>query len=434
MGAMAAKIRRRDGTTAMTAVNGQPDKRGTGTSIVRGAALAIVAVLAASPAARAQVGSDRYSSIVVDARTGQVLEAENQDAERHPASLTKMMTLYMTFEALRDRRISLGDQVPVSAHAASMEPSKLGLVPGTNLTVEQAILGLVTLSANDAAAALGEFLGGDEDRFAQMMTLRARALGMAHTTFRNASGLPDPDQWTSAQDLATLARRILTDFPNDYAYFSTPSFVFHRRVIYNHDTMLKTYPGADGFKTGYTNASGHNLVTSSMRGNVRLIGVVLGAGSNVERNIRMATLLDQGFTEMNVPVGAPVTMARRQTPAPNRLAGLIGSAQAAELPRARQAAVQIAPPPPPRAATHWAIQVGTYASARDASAAAANARRTADGGAVHVEQLKLNGRPAWRAQVVGLTAPEAQSACSALSRHKTACFVLRPEQGQIASR
>jgi D-alanyl-D-alanine carboxypeptidase len=434
MGAMAAKIRRRDGTTAMTAVNGQPDKRGTGTSIVRGAALAIVAVLAASPAARAQVGSDRYSSIVVDARTGQVLEAENQDAERHPASLTKMMTLYMTFEALRDRRISLGDQVPVSAHAASMEPSKLGLVPGTNLTVEQAILGLVTLSANDAAAALGEFLGGDEDRFAQMMTLRARALGMAHTTFRNASGLPDPDQWTTAQDLATLARRILTDFPNDYAYFSTPSFVFHRRVIYNHDTMLKTYPGADGFKTGYTNASGHNLVTSSMRGNVRLIGVVLGAGSNVERNIRMATLLDQGFTEMNVPVGAPVTMARRQTPAPSRLAGLIGSAQAAELPRARQAAVQIAPPPPPRAATHWAIQVGTYASARDASAAAANARRTADGGAVHVEQLKLNGRPAWRAQVVGLTAPEAQSACSALSRHKTACFVLRPEQGQIASR
>jgi D-alanyl-D-alanine carboxypeptidase len=431
---MVAKIRRRDGTTAMTAVNGQPDKRGTGTSILRGAALAIVAVLAASPAARAQVGSDRYSSIIVDARTGQVLEAENQDAERHPASLTKMMTLYMTFEALRDRRISLGDQVPVSAHAASMEPSKLGLVPGTNLTVEQAILGLVTLSANDAAAALGEFLGGDEDRFAQMMTLRARALGMAHTTFRNASGLPDPDQWTTAQDLATLARRILTDFPNDYAYFSTPSFVFHRRVIYNHDTMLKTYPGADGFKTGYTNASGHNLVTSSMRGNVRLIGVVLGAGSNVERNIRMATLLDQGFTEMNVPVGAPVTMARRQTPAPNRLAGLIGSAQAAELPRARQAAVQIAPPPPPRAATHWAIQVGTYASARDASAAAANARRTADGGAVHVEQLKLNGRPAWRAQVVGLTAPEAQSACSALSRHKTACFVLRPEQGQIASR
>ncbi len=417
----------------MTASGQNPvsDGRRRGRRAVFGAALALAGLLLA-PAARAQVGSDRYSSIVVDARTGQVLEAENPDAERHPASLTKMMTLYMAFEALRDRRISLGDQVPVSAHAASMEPSKLGLVPGTMLTVEQAILGLVTLSANDAASALGEFLGGDEDRFAQMMTLRAHALGMAHTTFRNASGLPDPDQWTTAADLALLARRILTDFPADYAYFSTPSFIFHRRVIYNHDTMLKTYPGADGFKTGYTNASGHNLVTSAMRDNVRLIGVVLGAGSNVERNIRMATLLDQGFTEMNVPV----LMARRT--APSRMPSIIGTAQAAELPRARLAAAAPPAPPPPapaaRAATHWAIQVGTYPSARDAGAAAALARRTAEGGEAHVEQLKLNGHPAWRAQVVGLTAPEAQSACAALSRHKTACFVLRPEQGQIASR
>jgi D-alanyl-D-alanine carboxypeptidase len=397
-----------------------------------GAALAVAGLVAAPSAARAQVGSDRYSSIVVDARTGQVLEAENPDAERHPASLTKMMTLYMTFEALRDRRIALGDLVPVSAHAASMEPTKLGLVPGTALTVEQAILGLVTLSANDAAAALGELLGGDEDRFAQMMTLRARALGMSHTTFRNASGLPDPDQWTSASDLAILARRLLIDFPNDYSYFSTPSFVFHRRVIYNHDTMLKTYPGADGFKTGYTNASGHNLVTSSMRGNVRLIGVVLGAASNVERSVQMAALLDQGFTEMNVPITPAVTAVARRVPAPppGRLSGLVGSAQAAELPRARQAAVQAAA----QAATHWGIQVGTYLSAKEAGNAAALARRSAEGGEAHVEPLKLNGRPAWRAQVTGLTAPEAQNACAALSRHRTACFVLRPEQGQIASR
>ena len=144
--------------------------------------------------ARAQIGSDRYSSIVVDAASGNVLEEVNPDAPRHPASLAKLMTLYMAFEALRDRRITLDQLVPVSAHAASMEPSKLGLVPGTRLTVEQAILGLVTKSANDAAAALGELLGGSEDRFAQMMTLRARALGMANTTFPNASGLPDPDQ------------------------------------------------------------------------------------------------------------------------------------------------------------------------------------------------------------------------------------------------
>jgi D-alanyl-D-alanine carboxypeptidase len=395
-------------------------------SVTLGAALAgLLGVVAAHPA-RAQIGSDRYSSIVVDARTGQVLEAESPDAERHPASLTKMMTLYMAFEALRDRRIALEDTITMSAHAASMEPTKLGIPAGSVLTVQEAILGLVTLSANDAASALGEFLGGDEDRFAQMMTLRARALGMAHTTFRNASGLPDPDQWTSAADMALLARRILSDFPNDYSYFSTPSFVFHRRVIYNHDTMLKTYPGADGFKTGYTKASGHNLVTSAMRGNVRLIGVVLGAGSNVERNVHMAALLDQGFTEMGVPVAPAVTAVARREPAPSRLPGLIGSAQAAELPRTRQASAA--------SGTHWAIQVGTYPTAKSAGAAAELARKTAEGGEVHVEAMKLNGHPAWRAQVVGLTAPEAQSACAALSRHKTACFVVRPEQGQLASR
>ena len=153
--------------------------------------------------ARAQIGSDRYSSIVIDAATGNVLSAVNADELRHPASLTKMMTLYMVFEALRDRRIALDQLVPVSSHAASMSPSKLGLLPGTRITVEQAILGLVTKSANDAAAALGELLGGDEERFAQMMTLRARALGMTRTVFRNASGLPDPEQVTTARDLAT---------------------------------------------------------------------------------------------------------------------------------------------------------------------------------------------------------------------------------------
>ena len=149
----------------------------------------VLASLVFTTPAHAQIGSARYSSIVVDATSGDVLEEVNADELRHPASLTKMMTLYLTFEALRDRRITLDEAVPVSAHAASMEPSKLGLVPGSRLTVEQAILGLVTKSANDAASALGELLGGSEDRFAQMMTLRARALGMSRTTFTNASGL-----------------------------------------------------------------------------------------------------------------------------------------------------------------------------------------------------------------------------------------------------
>src|SRR5579863_8496029 len=180
--------------------------------------------------AEAQVGSGRYSAILVDAASGRVLMGANQDELRFPASLTKLMTLYMTFEALRDRRIQFNDIVPVSAWAASQPASKLGLQPGEGLTVEQAVLALVTKSANDAAAALGEMLGGSEDRFAQMMTLRARALGMNRTSFRNASGLPDPNQWTTARDLATLGRRLVLDFPQLYGYFSVSGFVWHNRV------------------------------------------------------------------------------------------------------------------------------------------------------------------------------------------------------------
>src|SRR5689334_1481580 len=321
--------------------------------------------------AAAQIGSDRYSSIVVDATTGNVLEAANADAPRHPASLAKLMTLYMVFEALRDRRITMEEMVPVSPHAASMEPSKLGLVPGTRLTVEEAILGLVTKSANDAAAALGELLGGSEDRFAQMMTLRARALGMNRTTFTNASGLPDPDQWTSARDLATLGRRLISDFPGYYPYFGTRSFTFRRRVIFNHDRMLESYPGADGMKTGYTVASGHNLVTSAVHGGVRLVGVVLGAASNPERDAHMAVLLDQGFEELDVP-------PERRTMVAGRLPSLVSTAHAATL---------TLQPTRPRGAgmASWAIQVGSFSTERAARDAAASARRSTDGGDARIE-------------------------------------------------
>ncbi len=285
--------------------------------------LALVLALAVRPAL-AQVGSARYASLVMDAGSGQVLSAANADEPRYPASLTKMMTIYMLFEALRDRRVTLDQVVPVSDHAAAMSPSKLGLVPGTYITVEQALLGLVTKSANDAAAALGELLGGDEQRFAQMMTLRARALGMTRTTFRNASGWPDPDQVTTARDLALLARHLIQDYPVEYRYFSVPSFVFHGRLIPNHDRMLQTYPGADGLKTGYIDASGCNLVTSAVRGDVRLIGVVMGALNGGERDTHMAALLDAGFDRMGVPIA--------QAEPRLRLPALVASASAATLP------------------------------------------------------------------------------------------------------
>jgi len=394
----------------------------TGSGICGGWLLVVVAIcatiLAAHPAA-AQIGSDRYSSIVVDARTGRELSSVAADEPRHPASLTKMMTLYMVFEALRDRRISLETLVPVTGHAASMQPTKLGLMPGTKITVEQAILGLVTLSANDAAAALGEMLGNDEANFADMMTARAHALGMKHSVFRNASGLPDPDQFTTARDMATLARHLVADFPTEYRYFSTREFVFHRRVIASHDHLLESYAGTDGLKTGYTAASGFNLVTSAVRSDVRLVGVVLGAARAGERDAHMVELLNQGFDTLDVPNPGPPTHHEQ------RLA-LIPQANAAT-------------PGPSTASLHqqqrsWAIQVGAFTTEAAAKQAAIAARKLADDGEIRIESAVVHGKTTWRAMLVGLSQSEANGACGTLSRRKLACAVVRPEQRQVASR
>lgn len=400
------------------------------TSFLLGLATLTGMTLFSCPAA-AQIGSDRYSSIIMDANTGAVLEADDADAPRHPASLAKLMTLYLTFEALRDRRISLDELVPVSENAASMEPTKLGLTPGTRITVEQAILGIVTRSANDAAAALGEMLGGgSEYRFAQLMTLRARALGMRGSTFTNASGLPDPDAWVTARDMATLARRLITDFPGYYHYFSTPRFVFRGQVIFNHDNLLKSYPGADGLKTGYTNASGHNLVTSAVRGGVRLIGVELGCASNGERDAHMAVLLNAAFTQEGVPVEERPQMVARSRSFP----ALVASAHAAEpdrRPEARLRAVSQVRPLP--ASPHWGVQVGSFSSSKAAREAIGRASRTVDGGTGHVERARVHGRTTWRAQLIGLTAEEASAACHALGRRHQACTVLHLDPRQLAA-
>lgn len=275
------------------------------------AGLAVGVVAEARPAKAQYVG--HVSAMVLDANTGTVLAQSDPDLQRYPASLTKLMTLYLAFKSLKAGQMTLDSAIPVSIHAASMAPSKLGLVPGTQFTVEQAILALVTKSANDAACALGEYLGGgDEVRFANIMTQQARAMGMSNTTFRNASGLPDPEQVTTARDLAMLTQHLVAEFPEYYHYFSVPAFYFHRRLVPNHDPMLKTYAGADGLKTGYTDLAGHNLVTSAARGNVRLIGVVLGSRSNPQRSQIMTALLDKGFSDEGVAPMAPLVqvMAR----------------------------------------------------------------------------------------------------------------------------
>jgi D-alanyl-D-alanine carboxypeptidase len=295
-------------------------RQGLGGLAVRLAGLVFGVALAALPwrGAEAQIGSARYSAIVLEARTGTILIDAGADEPRYPASLTKMMTLYMLFEALRDGKTHLGSRVVMSEEAASRPPSKLGIPPGGGLTVEQAILALVTKSANDVAAAVGEHIGGSEERFAQMMTMRARSLGMTQTRFRNASGLPDWEQVTTARDMATLGRRLFTDFPNRYHYFGTVHFAWGRAQIRNHNRMLGDYDGADGIKTGFINASGFNIVTSAQRDGVRLVGATFGGSSWVERDRHMGALLDQGFARMGVAPRAPSSVMAAAAPAPRR--------------------------------------------------------------------------------------------------------------------
>ncbi|MBF0178982.1 MAG: D-alanyl-D-alanine carboxypeptidase [Magnetococcales bacterium] len=240
-----------------------------------------------------------YADLVMEAKTGRILHATEPDELRHPASLTKMMTLYLTFQALKKGQLDLDQKLPISQHAASQSPSKLGLRPGNMIRVEDALLGMVTKSANDATVVLSEALGGTEESFARIMTAKAHELGMNRTVFRNASGLPDPDQVTTARDMAVLGYALVYHFPQYYPYFSRDGFNYAGKHHNNHNNLMKRYAGMDGIKTGYIRASGFNLVASSMRGQTRLIAVVFGGRSAVKRDNHMAVLMDQAFARVH---------------------------------------------------------------------------------------------------------------------------------------
>ncbi len=246
------------------------------------------------------------ASIVVDGNSGAVLQASNPDALRHPASLTKIMTLYLLFERLDAGKIKLDTPLKVSEHASEQAPTKLDLKPGQTLTVEDAIKGIVTKSANDAAVVVAENLGGDEESFAKLMTQKARALGMTRTTYVNASGLPDDDQITTARDQALLGRAIQERFPRYYKYFSTESFVYHGEAMRNHNHLLGSIEGVDGIKTGFTRASGFNLVTSVHRDGRYLVAVVMGGHSAFERDAHMRELIGDHIKEAALKRTAPM--------------------------------------------------------------------------------------------------------------------------------
>jgi D-alanyl-D-alanine carboxypeptidase len=264
--------------------------------------------------------SPQFSSIIVDGNSGAVLSSNNPDGIRRPASLTKIMTLYLLFERLESGKMKLDTEMEVSEFASEQAPTKLGLKPGQTIRVEDAIKGLVTRSANDASVVIAEAIAGDETEFARMMTRKARALGMSKTTYRNASGLPNDEQLTTARDQATLGRAIQDRFPRYYRYFSTSVFAYRGQSIRNHNRLLGNVEGVDGIKTGYTRASGFNLVSSMRRGNRHLIGVVLGGRSGGSRDATMRSLLaenlEKGATKRTVaaiternPADGPVDVA-----------------------------------------------------------------------------------------------------------------------------
>lgn len=277
-------------------------------------ALGVLAAFAWALAQPVQAATPPTASLVMDAYSGKILYSRNADEYRYPASLTKVMTLYLLFEGLEAKKFTLKSRITMTPRGAGMPPSKLGLRAGQTISVEDAILALVTRSANDVASAVGAFLAGTEDDFAVRMTRKARELGMSRTTYKNASGLPNSAQKTTARDQAKLAKRIREDFPQYYHYFSTEYFVWGKSRIRNHNHLLGKYEGTTGLKTGYTNASGFNLTATVERDDKFLIGVVMGGKKAKLRDAQMVEILDKAFPRAVAMKGGNTLMAAAAPP------------------------------------------------------------------------------------------------------------------------
>ena len=396
----------------------------------------LVGSLTLAPAANA-----KYAAIVVDSHSGRVLHSVNADTRNFPASLTKMMTLYMVFEALDDGRLSMDQQLPVSRRAAGQTPSRLGVKAGGSLSVRNAIGALVVKSANDAATVVAEALGGTEVKFAQMMTKKARELGMRSTTFRNASGLPNRGQLSTARDMSVLAVALLNDFPGHYAVFSSPNFKYGGRTYSSHNNLLKSYTGTDGIKTGYTRASGFNLVASVERDGHRLIGVVFGGRTARSRDAQMKKILNASFEAVAQP---PATVRARPVPKPASISNdslqtaLVGAKKAAAAvpkviamrPRLIPAAAARTPAAPATGDADWGIQVGAFfkfEQARTAAGVAAEklATLTRDA-AIEIQAVNAKGRTLYRARLLGISQADASTSCTTLQRQGGDCALITP--------
>lgn len=356
----------------------------------------------------------RYASIVIDATTGRVLHSVNPDSRKHPASLTKMMTLYLLFEALRNGKLTPDQMLRVSYIASRRTPSKLGLKKGERISVRDVIGALITKSANDAATVAGEALAGSERRFARVMTKKARSLGMKRTTFRNASGLPHYKQVSTARDMAILSRALIRDFPTRYRYFSRQTFTFRGQTYRNHNRLLDSYEGLDGIKTGYIRSSGFNLAASAKRDGRRVIGVIFGGKSSRWRDRQMTRILDKGFTKLGPAEATPTSVASRR-PSSGKVKKLAAAPLSSDSDR-------------------WAIQVGAfkrYAPARKAVDRATRALTNLNGSRTTVVPDEGTDGRVYRARVVGLSESLARSSCVRLKRKKIRCMVV-PSDASLA--
>lgn len=448
--------------------------------------LMLVAALVATPSTAPLFAQEntRYAAIVVDAESGEVLFARHADSRRYPASITKVMTLYLTFEALTEGKVKLDDVLTISPRAASQPPSKLGLAAGQTITLDNAMKATAVRSANDMAMAIAEHVGGSQDRFAARMTLKARELGMTQTRYVNPNGLPDARQVTSARDLAILARAVMRDYPQYYRYFGLHDWVYEGREYRNTNGLLRTQFGYDGLKTGYTNASGYNLAASAVRDGRRLITIVLGGRTTASRNAHVAELMETGFeVERLRRAGQPLQIAQtyfeqkgfgigpdnagpveyaavaddddeaaavsyaslpatppqptRVTPAPSE-ERTVAALLRAEGPADVTAALNGAParPAPPRAPTRetvretagrWAVQVGAFRDETVARDWLTEVNRRFRSQFAAAERTVQNAEGWYRSRFTGMSEQAAQAACAALAERRVTCMVIRPQ-------
>lgn len=420
----------------------------TAATLVLGAAIGSLPTLASAqlPSLRVPSYEPKNTAIVMDAKTGEILYSERADSPRYPASVTKVMTFYLAFEALASGRLHLNDEIVVSPLAAAQPATKLGLRAGETITVENALHAMAVHSANDMAVAISERVGGTESRFAALMTLKAQQLGMTNTRYVNANGLPDSRQITSAHDIAILTRAILRDFPQYYSFFGQQEFTYRGKTMVNTNHLLGKMPGVDGLKTGFTNAAGFNLDASAVRNGHRLIAVVMGSSSSSVRNANVEGLLLTGFdieerrdrgerlvmtqNMFGSPAMGQVTMARPPVWQGEGDADPIGVVltRTTSSPAPMMVSQTMAPAPKaaPRVARNWWVQVGEFRSQNQAKAEIEHVARkfarvfdSAEG------SVDASGHK-YRARFGGFTENTAKEACTAVRAHGGDCAVGGP--------